>query len=163
MTIAVGASAPPFALTDDTGGSVSLSGLTSDGPAVLAFFKTTCPTCRLAFPVIGELADRFGDHLPVVAVSQDPLGKARPWLDELGFVGPVLDDASGGYEVSAAFELEAVPTIVVVDQDGTVRQVVAGWDRTGVNDVARQLGELTGLSTAPVSTENDGRPPFKPG
>ena len=163
MTIAAGASAPSFVLTDDSGGSVSLSALTQAGPAVLAFFKTTCPTCRLAFPVIGELADRFGDHLPVVAVSQDPLDKARPWLDELGFVGPVLDDATDGYQVSSAFELEAVPTVVVVDGDTTVRQVVAGWDRAGMNDVARALGERTGLSTAPVSTENDGRPPFKPG
>lgn len=163
MTVAPGAPAPDLRLPGEDGDDITLAELIAPGAAVLAFFKTTCPTCRLAFPVYGELHKRYGDALPVVAVSQDPLDRARPWLDDLGFDGPVLDDASGGYAVSAAYELETVPTTVLIGGDGTVRHVVEGWDREGVNELARLLGDDTSRFTAPVSTENDGRPPFKPG
>lgn len=148
MTIAVGAAAPDVGLP---------------GAAVLAFFKTSCPTCRLAFPVYGELHKRFGDAVPVVAVSQDPLPAARRWLDEMGFEGPVLDDTTGSYAASTAYDLDSVPTTVLIGDDGTVRHVVVGWDRDGVNELARLLGDDTGRFTAPVSTEADGRPAFKPG
>lgn len=157
-----GVVAPRFTLPSSDGAPRSLDQLTAGGAALLAFFKSTCPVCTLAFPVFGELQRRYGDAVPVVAVSQDPLSTVVPWLSDNGFNGPALDDASEGYAVSKAYEVTTVPTLTLVD-DGSVVASSEGWDRDRVNAWARELGERTGRDTAPVSTEDDGRPAFRPG
>jgi thiol-disulfide isomerase/thioredoxin len=158
-----GTEAPTFELpSSDAGAPRSLGDLTRDGRAVLAFFKTGCPTCQLAFPVYGELERRYGDEVPVVAVSQDSMAKTVPWLEDKGFAGTALDDESDHYAVSRSYAVTSVPTLVMVD-DGEVVATSQGWDREAVNDWARRLGEMTGRETSPVSTEGDGRPAFKPG
>ncbi|MGH9282943.1 MAG: TlpA family protein disulfide reductase [Acidimicrobiales bacterium] len=162
MPLPAGADAPTFRLPDGEGTPRTLGDLAPEGTALLAFFKTSCPTCRLAFPVYGELARRYGDALPVVAVTQSAMDTTRPWLDEHGFAGPVLDDERGRFSVSRAFDVRAVPTLVLVE-DGKVVATSEAWDRVRVNDWARELGGRTGRDTSPVSTEADGRPVFKPG
>ena len=162
MPLPPGSDAPPFELPASDGTRRSLTDLTRDGPALLAFLKTGCPTCQLAFPVYGELERRYGDVVPVVAVTQDSLAKTVPWLEEKGFAGPALDDETGGYAVSEAYDVTTVPTLVLVES-GRVLASSAAWDRDGVNAWARRLGERTGRDTSPVSTEDDGRPAFKPG
>ncbi len=132
------------------------------GPVLLVFFKNSCPTCQLALPAFGELARRYGERLPVVAVSQDAASKARPWLDERGFLGSLIDDADG-YPLSEAFAIRSVPTVVLVD-DATVVDVSEAWDRDRVNEWDTDLAARTGIeSPGPLSTPGDGRPPFKPG
>ena len=162
MPLTAGAVAPPFKLLDGTGAPRSLAELTAEGPALLAFFKTSCPTCRLAFPVVAELERRYGDAVPVVAVTQSDLATTLPWLDEHGFAGPVLDDERARFQVSAAYGVTSVPTLVLVD-GGRVIATGEAWDRERMNRWAAELGALTGREAPPVSTEGDGRPVFKPG
>jgi peroxiredoxin len=158
-----GAEAPDFVLPASGGGECSLDDLTARAPALLVFFKTSCGTSRRAFPVFAELERRFGDVVPVVAVSQDPLDEAEDWLAQCGFSGRVLVDDSERYAVSAAYGLEGVPTAVLVDRDKTVLDVSVGWSRDAVNALARRLGRLTERDEAPVSTPADGMPPSQPG
>lgn len=165
MPLEPGSEAPEFALpaAGDEREVLSLADLTANGSALLAFFKTSCPTCQLSFPVWGELARRYGDAVPVVAIAQDPLGKAREWLDERGFEAPVLDD-SEGYIVSKAYELDAVPALVLVDPEGKVVDSSEGWHRDRANGWDARLAELAGRpSPGTLSPEDDGRPPMKPG
>ncbi|MGH9152316.1 MAG: TlpA family protein disulfide reductase [Acidimicrobiales bacterium] len=162
MPLAAGAPAPPFELPDGTGAPRSLAQLTAAGPALLAFFKTSCPTCGLAFPVVGELERRYGGAVPVAAVTQTPLAAALPWLEEHRFAGPVLDDERGRFSVSAAYQVRSVPTLVLVD-GGRVVATSEGWDRDRMNRWASDLGALTGRPAPPVTTEGDGRPAYKPG
>ncbi len=163
MPLPPGAEAPAFELPSSEGGAPrSLDDLTAAGPALLAFFKTGCPTCQVAIPVYAELERRYGDAVPVVAVSQDTLATTVPWLEGKGFAGVALDDASDGYAVSEAYAVSSVPTLVLVDA-GTVMATSEAWDREQANDWARRLGERTGRDPSPVSREDDGRPAFKPG
>ncbi len=163
MPLLPGAEAPAFELPSADGGTPrSLDDLTGGGPALLAFFKTGCPTCQVAFPVYAELERRYGSAVPVVAVSQDALAKTVPWLEARGFTGVALDDASGGYAVSEAYAVRSVPTLVLVD-DGTVVATSEAWDRDRANAWAAELGERTGRDQSPVSMEGDGLPAFKPG
>lgn len=162
MPLPAGADAPGFTLPDGDGVPRALADLTAAGPALLAFFRTSCPTCHLAMPVIAELERRYGDSVPVVAVTQSAVGSTRPWLHEAGFAGPVLDDETGRFGVSRAYDVQTVPTLVLVD-DGRVVATAEGWDRDRMNGWARDLGTRTARETAPVSTEADGRPAFKPG
>jgi thiol-disulfide isomerase/thioredoxin len=162
VPLAAGADAPTFSLPDEHGAVRALADLAPKGTALLAFFKTSCPTCRLAFPVYGELERRYGDVVPVVAVTQTQMAVTRPWLAEAGFSGPVLDDEQGHYSLSRAFDIRSVPTLVLVE-DGKVVACSEAWDRDRINEWARELGHRTGRSIAPVSAEGDGRPVFKPG
>lgn len=163
MPLEPGTPAPDFRLPGSDGEPHTLGELTAEGPALLIFFRGGCPTCRLAFPVYGELARRYGDAAAVVAVSQDPVLQAGPWLLEHGYSGPALDDSADDYAVSVAYDVQTVPTLVLVDRDRTVTMVAEGWDRDWANQFARALGDATGRSVAPVSTDADGLPVFKPG
>lgn len=165
MVLAAGSTGPDFELPAAGGGHdrLSLGQLAAEGPVLLIFFKTSCPVCRFSFPIWGELARRYGDSVPIVAVSQDPLGKACPWLDEYDFHAPVLDD-SDNYEVSSAYGLETVPSLVLVDRAGQVLASSRGWDRDRANAWDAELAELSGkASPRPLSTPDDGLPPFRPG
>ena len=162
MPLATGAGAPPFTLDDGEGTPRSLADLTASGPALLMFLKISCPTCQLAMPVVADLERRYGDAIPVVAVTQTEMAKTRPWLDSMGFAGAVLDDESGRYAVSRAFDIQTVPTLVLVD-GGRIAGVGQGWDRDRMNDWAADLGARTGRDGSPVTIEGDGRPSFRPG
>lgn len=163
MVLSTGTAAPAFRLPASTGTPTSLDDLLAGGPAVLCFFKTTCPTCALTLPVVGDLQRRFGSRVPVVAVSQNGLDVARPWLEERGFDGPVLDDEVSRFAVSRAYALRAVPATVLVASGGKVLDSFEGWSRDRYNRLASQLAGFTGLDPGPVSTPADGRPPQKPG
>ncbi len=162
MPLPVDTDAPHFELPSADGRPRSLGDLSAGGAVMLAFFRTGCPTCALAFPVYGEMERRYGAAVPLVAVSQDSLAEAVPWLRDKGFAGLALDDESDGYAVSDAYGVTTVPTLVLVD-GGRVVAVSEGWDRDRVNAWAALLGQRTGGDTSPVSTEGDGRPVFKPG
>ncbi|MDQ3573888.1 MAG: TlpA family protein disulfide reductase [Actinomycetota bacterium] len=162
MPLPPGADAPAFDLPSSADGRRSLTDIAGDGPALLAFLKIGCPTCQLAFPLYAELERRYGDAVPVVAVTQDSLDQTVPWLEDKGFAGMVLDDASDRYAVSRSYGVSTVPTLVMVD-GGRIVESIQAWDRDQVNAWARRLGERTGRDTSPVSTEGDGRPAFKPG
>lgn len=162
MPLPAGAEAPRFTLPDGDGVPRALGDLITKGPALLVFFKTSCPTCRIAMPVVGELDRRYGEAVPVVAVTQTSMAVTRPWLGEVGFTGPVLDDERGRFSVSSAYDVQTVPTLVLVE-DGRVVATSEGWDRDRMNEWARDLGTRTGTATTPVSIKGDGRPVFKPG
>ena len=67
------------------------------------------------------------------------------------------------YVISDAFDIEHVPTLVVLDGDRIVRDVVESWDREGTNRAARVLAELLGTDAVVVSGVDDGLPAFRPG
>lgn len=162
VPLAAGAPAPEFTLPGPDGAATSFADLTAAGPVLLAFFKTSCPTCLLAMPVVAELERRYGTGIPVVAVTQTSMDATVPWLAAAGFAGPALDDEQGRFAASRAYDVQTVPTLVLVD-DGRVAAASEGWDRERMNRWALDLGTRTGRDTAPVSTEADGRPVFKPG
>lgn len=123
------------------------------GPVVLAFFKTTCPVCQMAAPKVQALADA---GVRVVAVGEDPPPSINTYADRYGQKVTTLTDAPP-YPASDAFGIDTVPTLFLVDGDGTVRDAVVSWDRAAWNRLAAAAG------APPVSDENDGLPPFRPG
>src|SRR6266498_5681000 len=91
-----------------------------------------------------------------LGVGEDPPAKIASYSDEYGQKVPTLSEPSP-YEISDAYGLETVPSLVLVDDDGTIRDAVESWDREGWNSLAEAAG------VPPVSDENDGLPPFRPG
>jgi peroxiredoxin len=144
--------APSIALPDATTGD-AVTDPWRDGPVVLAFFKTTCPVCQMAAPKVQALAD---SGVRVLAVGEDPPPEIRSYSDRYRQKVTTLSEAAP-YPASDAFGIDTVPTLILVDEDGTVRDAVVSWDRDGWNRFAEAAG-----GTA-VSDDGDGLPPFRPG
>lgn len=147
-----GAAAPSIDLPDAATGE-SIVDPWREGPVVLAFFKTTCPVCQMAAPKVQALADAGAR---VVAVGEDPPPAIESYVAAYGQRVPTLTEAPP-YPASDAFDIDTVPTLFLVDEDGAVRDSVASWDREGWNRLAAAAGAPA------VSDEGDGLPPFRPG
>jgi len=136
--LGAGARIPDFELEDLGGTRQSLSSLTSDSPLVLAFFKTSCPTCQFTFPFLERL-HRGG--VKVYAVSQDDAGSTREFLEEFGISFPALLDKSGkGYVASNGFGISTVPTTFLIEKDGTVALSFEGFGKSDLESLGRHLG-----------------------
>ena len=147
--LSAGAKAPSFRLRDLNGNTVSLEDVLARGPAVLAFFKVSCPVCQLTFPFLDSLhrnAARSG--LQFIGVSQDDAADTRDFNREFGVTFPVLlDEAAAGYPASNGFGISHVPTTFLVEPDGVISWALDGFSKSEVE----RLGERAGT------------PPFQPG
>ena len=67
-----GERAPDFDLQDDHGRVRSLREMVKSGPVLVAFFKTTCPVCQLAFPFLDRIHRvQAAQAITIFGVSQD--------------------------------------------------------------------------------------------
>jgi len=148
----VGDAAPSFALPE-VGDAGERSDPWTDGPVVLAFFKTSCPVCRMTAPKLQAMAD---SGVRVIPVGEDPPKALASFTDETALSVSTLSEGAP-YPVSEAYGLQTVPTLVLVDGDGVVRDTAVSWDRDDWNRVAVAAGG------AEISYEGDGLPPRRPG
>ncbi len=154
------AHAPEFALTAVAGGTVNLAELVAGGPALLVFVAEECPTSAMTLRRLAEpakLLSRAG--VSVAAVFEDPVEVAARTARRAGFTATVLSEPSP-YDVSAAYELQSVPTTVVVDRHGRQVRRVVGWDRDGLDAALEDVGRLSG---GPLLSVTDEQPQRKPG
>jgi peroxiredoxin len=150
-----GSPAPDFRLPQLDGGPVALQEILAKGPALIAFYKTTCPVCQLTFPFLERI--HKGGTLPVYAVSQDGAEDTREFNREFGIALPtLLDSARSGYAVSNAFGISSVPSMFLIGRDGVVARVIEGWSKRDIES----LGELAG---AQVFRQGDNVPEWKAG
>src|SRR5579863_6760637 len=112
--------APGFSLKSLDGKEFSLSGALQRGPVVLAFFKVSCPVCRFTFPFLERLHQRYHtENVTFLSVSQDSVAASREFASDFGVTFPILTD-DAGYTVSNAYGLTMVPTLILVQPNGTV-------------------------------------------
>ena len=150
-----GSPVPDFRLPQLDGGVVALQEILANGPAVIAFFKTTCPVCQLTLPFL-ERIHKAGT-LPVYAISQDDADDTREFNREFGIALPtLLDGGRSGYPVSNAFGISSVPTAFLIGRDGVVSRVIEGWSK-------RDIGSLGELAGAQVFQQGDNVPEWKAG
>lgn len=127
-----GQEVPDFTATTVSGRSVSRAGLIGR-PAVLAFLSTDCPACPALVPHLVAHARSTGltaDRMIVVIVGAE--SAAKELTEPLAGVASLVVEPFPG-ELSAAFQIAATPTTVLVDADGTVTHAEAG---------ARSLGDM---------------------
>lgn len=151
--LSAGDQAPSFSL-DPVGGGDLVSDPWTGGTTVLAFFKVSCPVCKMVAPMVNAIGEA---GVRVFAIGEDPPAALAQFAEQEGQRVPTLTEAAP-YGVSQAFGLEAVPSIFLVGPDGAVQESVAGWSR----DLWNQLAANAGV-TAPLSTPEDGLRPFRPG
>ncbi len=133
-----GMHAPNFELKDLAGGSESLLQILERGPALLAFYKVSCPVCQMTFPFLERLANN--DAVQVIGISQDNSKATGEFNARFGVTFlTLLDEAGEGYAVSNAFGIGSVPTIFVVETDGTISKSFAGFSKDDFEEIGRRV------------------------
>jgi peroxiredoxin len=137
MQLPIGARAPDFELEDTQGQSHRLSDALMRGPVVLAFYKSACPTCQFTFPHIQRLVTEVGTKAPwtLWGISEDDVEGTRSFAERSGISFPLLIDEYP-YKVSAAYGLEFVPAILIIQPDGTISLSDFGFTKASLNEIA---------------------------
>lgn len=162
--IVAGKTAPKFSLKALDNKEYSLSTLMERGPVVAAFFKISCPVCQFTFPFLERLYNRYGgEGVSLLGISQDDVRDTRDFAKEYGVTFPILIDDENGYVVSNAYGLTNVPTIFLIDSDGTVKVSSMGFDKKDLETIAADLAERRKISLAPLFRPDEVVPANKPG
>jgi thiol-disulfide isomerase/thioredoxin len=131
-----------------------------DGPVGLFFYKVTCPTCQMAAPKVGRFERAYPGR--VVGIGQDPPEELERFARE--FAMPIRTVADlPPYEVSDAYGIVSVPTLVLVGNEGRIEEWVGAWDRDGFNRVSRRIARAMGAEPVLISHPRDGLPSLRPG
>jgi len=162
--IVAGNTAPGFSLQSLDGKEYSLHDLLQRDPVVAALFKVSCPVCQFTFPFLERLHRRYGgDGVTFLGISQDDARDTKDFAKEFGVTFPMLIDDEDGYIVSNAYGLTNVPTIFLIDTDGTVKVSSMGFDKKDLETIAAELAERRKIALAPLFRPDEVVPINKPG
>lgn len=126
----VGQPAPDFGLEavhlpPEGSGKVRLSELQGK-PVLLDFWATWCGPCQVEAPILSRVADRYRDRgLVVLGVNTgDRPGLAAPFATRKQLSYPIVFDAD--HSAADLYDVDVLPTMVLVGKDGKVRAVRVG-------------------------------------
>lgn len=141
--IAAGDKAPDFQLGSVDGQStVKLSTYTTE-PTLLVFWLSTCPHCQKEVPLLQKVfADLDTKGMNCVGVSADTEQQnAKDFVTKYAVTFPnAFGGTSSGGDVLGAYSVSAVPTIFLIDKDGTVKSRYEG--ETDPQVIRDDLGKL---------------------
>ena len=133
--------APDFTLRGADGRNVRLDELR--GQVVLVnFWATWCGPCREEMPRLDTLYKKYGKSgfvLLGVNVDDDP-HTALATAAKLGVSFPVLLDTDK--KVSKLYDLNTMPSTIVIDRDGKVRYLHRGYREGTEGDYEQQIRGL---------------------
>lgn len=135
-TPVIGRPAPEFALPAFSGPNVRLSEYRGDVVA-LSFWSSRCGTCAAQLAALESvLATYRSAGLVTLAVSvDDDLERAGRFAREHPARFPLLADRSK--QVSRAYGIDRLPSIVLIDRSGVVRYVYRDYQSSDSTYVAR--------------------------
>lgn len=163
--IVAGNTAPDFLLKALDGKEYSLQSLVQQGPVVAAFFKVSCPVCQFTFPFLERIYKRYGgDGSTFLGISQDDARATKEFAKEYGVTFPmVLDEMQKGYPASNAYGLTNVPTIFLIETDGSVKISSMGFDKKDLESIAAEFAERKKIAPAALFLSGESVPAHKPG
>ena len=133
-----GAKAPEFKLDDISGGKRALSEILSRGPALLAFYKISCPVCQFTLPFLERVSK---GSLQVVAISQDDERGTAKFQKTYSLTMPTLLDRDlEDYPVSNAFGISHVPSLFLVEPDGKLSFAIEGFIKKDLESIGARAG-----------------------
>jgi cytochrome c-type biogenesis protein len=149
---------PPIQLSDLTGQTFDLKQFLG-AATVLNFWATWCGPCRVEMPELQKLYNEFGGKgLVVLAVNVDyaaDLG-SPDFPQQLDFLRPRLQGFLAntgiglpvyliGGRTQAELGVDRIPFTVLLDREGGVVRVYAGYSPDSIKDLREQvLGVLSG-------------------
>ena len=105
------------------GSSFAMSDL-SGKPAILYFWATWCPQCRVQREVLNALSREWGDRVRIAALTvDDDVPSVQRYLEAHSSLSHELRASP---ELRRLFRVEGLPTLVVIDANGRVQAVSSG-------------------------------------
>lgn len=138
-----GTRAIEFHLRDVDGGTLRLETLRSLGTIVAAFYKVSCPVCQLTMPFLDRIHQSgAAKGLRVVGISQDEDSDTKAFMSRYGLTfASLLDEEEAGYIVSNAYGISSVPTIFVIEKDGTISASWTGFSKHEMENLGDRVGQ----------------------
>lgn len=121
-----GQPAPNFSLKGLDGKTYQLSDFKGKRAVVVDFWATWCPPCQRELPELERIWKKFqGKPVQFLGVNVDGRGDVPGNVRKNGLTFPVLVDRTGS--VGSSYGVQGIPTLVVIDKQGIVRDVVVGY------------------------------------
>ena len=126
QAVGVEQTAPDFTLKSLEGTNLRLDEYRGQ-VVLLNFWASWCGPCRQELPLLDRINARYQDAgFAVIGVNvEGQMGPASEMAKKAGISFPTLVDEN--QRVSEMYELEAMPTSVVLDRDGVVKYVHRGY------------------------------------
>jgi peroxiredoxin len=139
--VAIANPAPDFTLPSSTGENVRLA--EQRGQVVmLNFWASWCGPCRKEMPLLDDMSKRYssaGFVLYGVNVEEDNTDAIK-LIKQMGVTFPILYDAES--KASSLYNVDAMPTTVLIDKKGQIRYVNRGYKAGDENKYREQIREL---------------------
>jgi peroxiredoxin len=118
-----------------SGGVISLTEILAGGPALLVFFKISCPICQLTFPFLERIHQ--AGSVRIFGISQNDVPDTYDFIREFGVTFPtLLDTEESGFPASNDYGISSVPTMFLVEPGGVISQVIEGWRKRDMEALA---------------------------
>jgi thiol-disulfide isomerase/thioredoxin len=135
--------APSFVLTDISGAKVDLADYRGK-VVVLDFFATWCEPCRMIAPELKAFSSRYKDMgVAVIAISidegADAAAMVKDYKKEYGLLyAMAIDDG----QVRRKYDVFSLPTTVIIDRDGKIRNKHLGITADYAKRLAAEIEPL---------------------
>jgi thiol-disulfide isomerase/thioredoxin len=97
---------------------------------LLDFWATWCGPCRVVIPKLDALQARFGAQgLSVLGVSTEDEQDVASFAQRMSMRYGVASDPHG--QTTRSYGVGSLPTLIVIDRRGVVRDVAVGYDPNG--------------------------------
>ncbi len=122
----IGQSAPDFTLKSIQGKNLNLAEQRGQ-IIVINFWASWCGPCRKEMPILQTFHNKYKNlGVSVWGVNVEQENQAgQDFLADLNLSFPIFFDSSN--TISADYQVEAMPTTVIVDRSGKVRYVFRGY------------------------------------
>ncbi len=140
----VGAFAPTWRNVEGVSGAFPASISTMRGKVVLLdFWATWCAPCRMVVPKLGDLQARYGAQgLSVLGVSTEDAQDVAQFAQRMSIRYPIGVDKHA--ETTRSYGVASLPTLVIIDKRGIVRDVDIGYDSSRDNHFEATVRALLG-------------------
>lgn len=122
------------------GKPVNLADLKGKNIAVIEFWATWCPPCRVSIPHLTELQKKFKDVV-IVGISDEDVATVKKFVakmgDQMDYVVAVDQEEKTGQAYMGGFGVDGIPHAFVVDKEGRIV-----WHGHPMGDLERVLEEL---------------------
>jgi peroxiredoxin len=137
-----GANAPNFSLPDTSGTPQSLQEALTRGPVLVAVYKSSCPVSQMTLPYLDRISrGSAGNRLQIIAISQDDESTTRQFRDKFKLNLPTLfDREEDGYVVSNAYGVSHVPSLFLVETDGSISLASSGFAKRDIESIGERAG-----------------------